>query len=160
MAWIGDPDGVGDGDLGHAHRRGVAGDGHDLVLRDLAVERAAEGHRDRGGDRRAALHRLALDDGGQGVDLLGGGGALVGQAEAVGGADNHVGLITAGGCAAVPAAHAWTVNDPAQVGPLLDAGVANVITDDPARIRTEVDGINTLSTIQRLLLRARHALVR
>jgi len=58
------------------------------------------------------------------------------------------------------AVHAWTVNDPAQVGPLLDAGVANVITDDPARIRTEVDGINTLSTIQRLLLRARHALVR
>jgi glycerophosphoryl diester phosphodiesterase len=56
------------------------------------------------------------------------------------------------------AIHAWTVNDPAQVGPLLDAGVANVITDDPARIRTQAEEIGALSTIERLLLRAHHAL--
>jgi glycerophosphoryl diester phosphodiesterase len=58
------------------------------------------------------------------------------------------------------AVHAWTINDPAQVGPLLDAGVANIITDDPARIRAQVEEVNALSTIQRLLLRARDALVR
>jgi glycerophosphoryl diester phosphodiesterase len=58
------------------------------------------------------------------------------------------------------AVHAWTVNDSADVGPLLDAGVTNLITDDPARIRAQVEEINALTTIQRLLLRARHALVR
>src|SRR4029078_8184259 len=51
------------------------------------------------------------------------------------------------------AIHAWTVNDPEQVGPLLDAGVANIITDDPARIRVQTEEIDALSTIQRLLLR-------
>ena len=40
-------------------------DRHHLVLTDLAVEGVAEGHRDSHGDRGAALHRLALDDGGQ-----------------------------------------------------------------------------------------------
>jgi glycerophosphoryl diester phosphodiesterase len=58
------------------------------------------------------------------------------------------------------AVHAWTVNDPGQVGPLLDAGVANIITDDPARIRARTEEIGALSTIQRLLLRAHHTLVR
>jgi glycerophosphoryl diester phosphodiesterase len=58
------------------------------------------------------------------------------------------------------AIHAWTVNEPAQVGPLLDAGVANVITDDPAKIRAQADELGALSTIQRLLLRGNHALVR
>lgn len=56
--------------------------------------------------------------------------------------------------------HAWTVNDPAQVGPLLDAGVANLITDDPARMRNQLDEIKTLAPAQRLLLRARHLLIR
>lgn len=56
------------------------------------------------------------------------------------------------------AIHAWTVNEPAQVGPLLDAGVANVITDDPAKIRAQSEQIGALNTIQRLLLRAHHAL--
>jgi glycerophosphoryl diester phosphodiesterase len=56
------------------------------------------------------------------------------------------------------AIHAWTINDPAEVAPLLDAGVANIITDDPAQIRAQVEEINTLSTIQRLLLRAHNAL--
>ncbi len=56
------------------------------------------------------------------------------------------------------AIHAWTVNDPAQVGPLLDAGVANIITDDAAKIRAQTEQIRALSTIQRLVLRAHHAL--
>lgn len=54
--------------------------------------------------------------------------------------------------------HAWTVNDPAEVPALLDAGVANLITDDPVRIRTRLDEIRALSTVDRLLLRARHAI--
>ena len=58
------------------------------------------------------------------------------------------------------AVHAWTVNDPAQVGPLLDAQIANLITDDPARMRAQLDEIRALSTAQRLLLRARHSLAR
>jgi glycerophosphoryl diester phosphodiesterase len=57
------------------------------------------------------------------------------------------------------AVHAWTVNDPAQVGPLLDAGVVNLITDNPVRMRAKAEEISALSTIQRLLLRAHHALV-
>jgi glycerophosphoryl diester phosphodiesterase len=56
--------------------------------------------------------------------------------------------------------HAWTVNDPAQVGPLLDTGLANLITDDPARIRNQLDEIRALSAPQRILLRAHHALAR
>jgi glycerophosphoryl diester phosphodiesterase len=56
------------------------------------------------------------------------------------------------------AVHAWTVNDPAQVPPLLDAGVANLITDDPAVIRAKLDEIRDLAPAQRLLLRARQAL--
>jgi len=58
------------------------------------------------------------------------------------------------------AIHAWTVNDPAQVAPLLDAGVANLITDDPAGIRARLDEIRALSPPERLLLRAAHALGR
>jgi glycerophosphoryl diester phosphodiesterase len=58
------------------------------------------------------------------------------------------------------AIHAWTVNDPSQVGPLLDAQIANLITDDPARMRARLDEIRALSTAERLLLRARHALAR
>lgn len=58
------------------------------------------------------------------------------------------------------AVHAWTVNDPAQVAPLLDAGIDNLITDDPAPIRAQLDEIRALGTIERLLLRARSALAR
>jgi glycerophosphoryl diester phosphodiesterase len=58
------------------------------------------------------------------------------------------------------AVHAWTVNDPAQVAPLLDTGLANLITDDPARMRAQLDEIRALNSGQRLLLRARHALSR
>ena len=56
------------------------------------------------------------------------------------------------------AVHAWTVNDPAEVGPLLDAGVANLITDKPAPIRAEFDEIRALDVAPRLILRTRHSL--
>lgn len=51
--------------------------------------------------------------------------------------------------------HAWTVNDSAWMSPLIDRGVANVITDDPARMRSRLDEIRSLSPLDRLLLRAR-----
>jgi len=54
--------------------------------------------------------------------------------------------------------HAWTVNDPNQLAPLLDSGIANLITDDPARMRARLDEIRGLNPIERLLLRARNAL--
>jgi glycerophosphoryl diester phosphodiesterase len=56
--------------------------------------------------------------------------------------------------------HAWTVNDPTQVGPLLDAGVANLITDDPARMRQRLEEIRALDTPERLLLRTAHGIAR
>ena len=56
------------------------------------------------------------------------------------------------------AIHAWTVNDPALVGPLLDAGVANIITDDPAGMRARLEEIQSLNPVDRLLLRARQTL--
>jgi glycerophosphoryl diester phosphodiesterase len=58
------------------------------------------------------------------------------------------------------AIHAWTVNDPSEVATLLDAGVANLITDDPAQMRAKMDEIRGLSTPERLLLRAAHAMSR
>jgi glycerophosphoryl diester phosphodiesterase len=56
--------------------------------------------------------------------------------------------------------HAWTVNDPSQVASLLDAGIANLITDDPAVMRARLEEIRGLDTLERLLLRASHALAR
>lgn len=56
--------------------------------------------------------------------------------------------------------HAWTVNDPLLVAPLLDAGVTNLITDDPRRIRAQVDEIRHLDAVQRLLLGARNSILR
>jgi glycerophosphoryl diester phosphodiesterase len=58
------------------------------------------------------------------------------------------------------AIHAWTVNDPALVSPLVDQGVANIITDDPVMIRARLDEVRALSPTQRLLLRVRHVLMR
>jgi len=55
--------------------------------------------------------------------------------------------------------HAWTVNDSAWVAPLLDCGVANIITDDPAAIRGRWEEIRRLTPIDRLLLRARSELI-
>jgi glycerophosphoryl diester phosphodiesterase len=54
--------------------------------------------------------------------------------------------------------HAWSVKDPGLVARLLDHGVANIITDDPAMIRARFDEIRDLSAVDRLLLRARTAL--
>jgi glycerophosphoryl diester phosphodiesterase len=56
--------------------------------------------------------------------------------------------------------HAWTVNDAAMVAPLLDAGVANIITDDPALVRHQLDEIRNLTLPQRLLLRTASAIGR
>ncbi len=58
------------------------------------------------------------------------------------------------------AVHAWTVNDPARVPPLVDHGVANIITDDPVSIRARLDEVRALSPTERLLLRVRNELVR
>ena len=55
---------------------------------------------------------------------------------------------------------AWTVNDPALVGPLLDAGVTNLISDDPARMRQRLDEILALDTVERILLRTAHGISR
>lgn len=53
--------------------------------------------------------------------------------------------------------HVWTVNDPAQLDTLIDAGVDNVITDDPPAIRAKINEIGGLSPVERILLRVRHA---
>jgi glycerophosphoryl diester phosphodiesterase len=58
------------------------------------------------------------------------------------------------------AVHAWTINNPAQVAPLLDVGIDNLITDDPALLRGQLDEIRALGTIERLLLRTRNSLAR
>lgn len=58
------------------------------------------------------------------------------------------------------AIHAWTVNDPALVGPLVDQGVANIITDDPAMVRSRLAEIGGFSPAQRLLLRVHSELIR
>lgn len=58
------------------------------------------------------------------------------------------------------AVHAWTVNDAALVAPLVDQGVANIITDDPVLIRARLDEVRALSPTQRLLLRVRNELIR
>lgn len=58
------------------------------------------------------------------------------------------------------AIHAWTVKDLKLVAPLLDNGVDNIITDDPAGIRDRLDEIRALSPPERLLLRAKHAIGR
>ena len=53
--------------------------------------------------------------------------------------------------------HAWTVNDPKLVAPLLDAGVDNLITDDVVAIWQKVEEVRELDPVERLLLRVRHA---
>jgi glycerophosphoryl diester phosphodiesterase len=57
------------------------------------------------------------------------------------------------------AVHAWTVNDAALVAPLVDQGVANLITDDPVLIRARLDEVRALSPTERLLLRVRNELL-
>jgi glycerophosphoryl diester phosphodiesterase len=55
--------------------------------------------------------------------------------------------------------HAWTVKDIGWVARLLDRGVANLITDDPATMSARLDEVKALDPIQRLLLRVRDELV-
>jgi len=56
--------------------------------------------------------------------------------------------------------HAWTVNDRKWVAPLVDAGVDNIITDDPREMRAALDEIRQLGTAERILLRVREELRR
>jgi glycerophosphoryl diester phosphodiesterase len=56
--------------------------------------------------------------------------------------------------------HAWTVNTADLVAPLIDEGVANIITDNPVLVRARLDEVQALSPASRLLLRARHELIR
>jgi len=58
------------------------------------------------------------------------------------------------------AVHAWTVNDVERVGPLVDDGVVDVITDDVPGVRARLDEIARLDPVDRLLLRIRHGLAR
>jgi glycerophosphoryl diester phosphodiesterase len=54
--------------------------------------------------------------------------------------------------------HPWTVNDPDHLAPLLDRGVDNVITDDPAAMRARLVELGGLTPPERLLLRVRNLL--
>ena len=54
--------------------------------------------------------------------------------------------------------HPWTVNDPDDLAPLLDHGVDNVITDDPAALRRRLDELRAMTPPERLLLRVRNLL--
>lgn len=54
--------------------------------------------------------------------------------------------------------HAWTINDPELLVPLLDRGVVNVITDDPVAMRRRLEEVQRLSPAERILLRARNLL--
>ena len=54
--------------------------------------------------------------------------------------------------------HAWTVNDPATVLKLIDAGVANIITDDAVKIAEQLKAIESLRPVERILLRAKNGM--
>jgi glycerophosphoryl diester phosphodiesterase len=54
--------------------------------------------------------------------------------------------------------HAWTVNDPRLVLKLVDAGVSNIITDDVIRIGKQIEAIQSLRPMERLLLRAKNGM--
>lgn len=54
--------------------------------------------------------------------------------------------------------HAWTINDPGLFIPLLDRGVANIITDNPLAMRSQLEEVQQLSPAERILLRARNLL--
>ncbi|MEW6250313.1 MAG: glycerophosphodiester phosphodiesterase family protein [Planctomycetota bacterium] len=54
--------------------------------------------------------------------------------------------------------HAWTINDPDALVPLLDRGIANIITDEPAAFRRRLGEVQNLSPAERLLLRVRNLL--
>jgi glycerophosphoryl diester phosphodiesterase len=54
--------------------------------------------------------------------------------------------------------HAWSISNPDLVPGLVDRGVANIITGDPARIRTRLEQVQALDPVGRLLLRVRDEL--
>jgi glycerophosphoryl diester phosphodiesterase len=66
-------------------------------------------------------------------------------------------LVETGGVRGVKV-HAWTINDPQLLVPLLDRGVANIITDDPAAMRSRLEEVQELGVAERLLLRVRNLL--
>jgi len=57
------------------------------------------------------------------------------------------------------AIHVWTVNDPQTMTRMLDAGVDNVITDEPAEMRRVLEERESLTTAEKLTLRLRRRLV-
>jgi glycerophosphoryl diester phosphodiesterase len=54
--------------------------------------------------------------------------------------------------------YSWSIKDPDLILPLLDRGVAAIITDDPAPMMKRLEEIRELSNVERLILRARDAL--
>ena len=118
---ISDPDGVRQRDLGDARLGGFLGQGDKAIFGHFAVEGTPERHGEGGGDGGATLSVAARCDLAQGAHLFGGVGALIADAETVGGADHHIGLIATGRHSAIPAAHVehqantgagWVVREP------------------------------------------------
>jgi len=54
--------------------------------------------------------------------------------------------------------YAWTIKDPDMMLPLIDRGVAAIISDDPVSMMARLEEIRALSNVERLILRARDAL--
>lgn len=55
--------------------------------------------------------------------------------------------------------HVWTVNEPVDISLMIDRGVDNIITDDPATAVRVLEERADLSNVERLLLRFRHLYV-
>jgi glycerophosphoryl diester phosphodiesterase len=54
--------------------------------------------------------------------------------------------------------HVWSIKEMAVVSVLTDRGVANIITDRPAQVRSTLEEIGRLNPLERILLRARNEL--
>jgi glycerophosphoryl diester phosphodiesterase len=54
--------------------------------------------------------------------------------------------------------YSWTIKNPDLILPLMDRGVAAIISDDPAPMMQRLEEIRALSNVERLILRARDAL--
>ena len=55
--------------------------------------------------------------------------------------------------------HVWTVNDAKRMSSIVDLGVDNIITDEPATLRSVLNERAEMSNAERLLLGVRHWLV-
>lgn len=55
--------------------------------------------------------------------------------------------------------HVWTVNEPVDISLMIDRGVDNIITDDPAAVVRVLEKRAALSNTERLLLRFKHLYV-